>query len=52
MDKIEHLIAVLIAATDNVHLARERQAEAVEALRYACMEALGVLDGDCASGTS
>jgi hypothetical protein len=35
MDKIESLIADLIQATNDIHLAQERQAEAIEALRDA-----------------
>lgn len=35
MSDIESLIADLIAATNDIHIARERQAEAVEAIRDA-----------------
>jgi hypothetical protein len=38
MEKIESLIADLIQATDAIHLARERQVEAAEALLDACRE--------------
>ena len=40
-DTIESLIADLIQATNDIHLAHERQAEAIEALRDAWQDLSG-----------